>query len=352
MRITDANLHFSGSEQKFIGSTTELSKMDLIVALNWYSSNRSANDAENYAELFFRKNLKYTNPLKNIHPTFGFICRIISNGGIIPEKTKLWFDSEVEKIKNSSKVKKTLVIEQNKPNVQDRIKEKSNSCIAELEGLFDDLVTSKFKQQVSPYAVMKSLDIKTTKDILIWAKERRQEYADISNSEVLQEGYSNFNKIQIKKLIVYFDSVILDCGRIGNEKPVIRKTRTVKAKTPEQVLAKLQYCKSCPELKLESIDPKLILGATQLYVYNTKYRKVGLYQANDASGFSVLGTTLKNFDETKSIQKIVRKPEVILPELFKAGKVALRTFMSKIMTTETALTGRLGPDTILLKVIK
>lgn len=356
-RITDANLHFSGSEMKFVGTTEEISQTNLILALNWYSRTKGQADAETYAENYFKKYLKYNGSLKEISPTFGFICRIVTNGGILPNKYESWFNKEIERIKECSKTKKSTVeVVNTKPTIQDRLKEKSNLCIAELEGLFDELISSKFKAIVSPYSVLHTLEIKNTKDILEWSKERRQEYANLLTTidEQLLEAYSNFTKFQIKKIVTFFDQVILDCAKLTSDQPKVTRTRTrkVKTKTPDQILAKLQYCPEFPTLNLKSVDPKSILGATQLWVYNTKYKKLGIYYATDASGFSVLGTTLKNFDETKSIQKSVRKPELTIPELLKAGKIALRTFMNKISTVETKLSGRIGQDTILLRVTK
>ena len=87
-------------------------------------------------------------------------------------------------------------------------------------------------------------------------------------------------------------------------------------------------------------------------VYNVKTRKLGCYHAEDAGGFSVKGTSLENFNESKSVHKKLRKPEVSLPELMKAGKVLLRNYMDSIRAVESALTGRLNADTILLRSLK
>jgi hypothetical protein len=79
---------------------------------------------------------------------------------------------------------------------------------------------------------------------------------------------------------------------------------------------------------------------------------VGCYHANDAGGFLIKGTTLQNFNETKSIQKKLRKPEVSLPEILSAGKVTLRNFMDGIRAVESSLNGRLNADIILLRIVK
>lgn len=359
MRVTDANQFFAGAEPKFIGSTTELSKLDLIVALNWYARNRTVKDAEEYAERYFRTKLKYSHTIKIPSSTFGFLCKIIMNGGILPEQNLNNFNEQVSKLSVNNTIS-TIV--ENKPNsenkltIQDRIKEKSNQCIAELEGMFDEYISSKFTLLPIPYSILNTLEIKQTKDIIEHFRNRRKEYDDllVTVDNQLKEGYSNFTRFQIKKLIAFFDQIIVDCLRISDEtkKIITRRPRARKEKTVDQVLSKLVYCQSFPELNINSIDPKLLLGATQLWVYNTRYKKLGVYHSSDAAGFSVLGTTLKNFDESKSLQKIVKHPNITLPELLKATKIGLRTFLNKLPTKENVLTGRLGSDTLLLRVIK
>ncbi len=357
MRITDPNQFFAGHEPKFLGSTEEISKINLIESLNWYARNRSNKDAEEYAEKYFKTNLKYNGPIKNISPTFGFLCRIITNGGILPEKNVHWFNEQVNKISTNNIVNDSNIIDtttETKPTVQDRIKEKSNSCIAELEGMFDEYISSKFSLLPIPYSVLNSLEIKQTKDIVEHFKNRRKEYNDIliTTDSQIKEGYSNFTRIQIKKLVAFFDQIIVDCLRLNEEKVVVRKPRVRKPKTSDQLLSKLIYCVEFSELNLKSIDPKTILGATQLWVYNTRYKKLGVYHSSDAAGFSVLGTTLKNFDENKSSQKIIKVPQESISLLLKATKIGLRTFLDKIKTKSYPLTGRIGSDTILLRVIK
>jgi hypothetical protein len=90
----------------------------------------------------------------------------------------------------------------------------------------------------------------------------------------------------------------------------------------------------------------------QLWVYNIKTRKLGVYHADDAGGFSVKGSSITNFTEAKSIQKKLRKPEVILSEIASGGKVFLRNVIESVRAVESKLSGRINSDTILLRVIK
>ena len=104
------------------------------------------------------------------------------------------------------------------------------------------------------------------------------------------------------------------------------------------------------ELKLVSISPVDIVGATELWIFNAKTRKLGRYVAASYQTLSVKGTSILNFDEQKSVAKTLRKPADQLKEFNKAGKVALRTFIKDIRATEIRLNGRINEDTVLLKV--
>jgi hypothetical protein len=92
------------------------------------------------------------------------------------------------------------------------------------------------------------------------------------------------------------------------------------------------------------------LGAKELWVYNTKNRKIGRYVAKEYGDLGVKGASIINFDENLSIQKTVRKPEDKLKEFKAAGKVALRKFLDDINATDTKMNGRINEETILLKV--
>lgn len=356
-RITDANLAFVGNEPKF---SVELSSIDMIKTLSWYSQNKDTKDAVKWATEYFKKKQKLdvSSVIKRYPSTFGFICRIILNGGQLCIKDQVWFDDMIKDVK--SKLKEPVVVEE-KPkavviNIQDRIRAKADDCIAELEGQVDDLVTSGFSANSQPYAVFHTLEIKDaqTKYIVEWAKSKRIEFDEVMNTDdkELKEAYSNFTKPQLKKMIAYFDQVILDCQRISGQSTKSRKPRKRKAKSPEQLVAKMNYLPEFKELNLTSVKNIDIIGCMALWVYNTKTRKLGVYHAEDAGGLSVKGSSILNFVESKSIQKKLRKPETMLPEVLNGGKVFLRNVMDSIRAVDSKLTGRINKDTILLKVVK
>ena len=94
-----------------------------------------------------------------------------------------------------------------------------------------------------------------------------------------------------------------------------------------------------------------IIGANQLWVYNIKNKKLGVYNAAGTTGFSVKGTSLQGYDPETSVQRTLRKPDVVIPKMMTAGKVALRKILTDLTTTETKLNGRFNEDTLLLRVL-
>ncbi len=175
----------------------------------------------------------------------------------------------------------------------------------------------------------------------------------------LKEGYGHFKKADIKNYTIAIESLMAALDFVIDSAKINRKPRKAKPKSATKLVEKLKFCKAYDKYKVASILPDQIIKANELWVFNTKTRKIGKYiaknidpqgQQREGTGLSVKGTTIIGFDETKSIQKTLRKPDDQLKEFKAAGKVKLRTFLDEIKTTDTKLNGRCNPDTLLLKV--
>jgi hypothetical protein len=171
-----------------------------------------------------------------------------------------------------------------------------------------------------------------------------------TKDEQLKEAYSHLSKVQLKKITAFYQEIVSACDMLGQEAKINRTPRAKKAVPAEKIVAKLKYMKTNEPLKLVSISPSDIVGASELWIYNTKSRKLGKYVAKEFNTLNVKGTTITNFDEFKSIQKTVRKPEEKLKEFKAAGKIALRKFLEDINATDTKMNGRINEEIILLKV--
>jgi hypothetical protein len=166
----------------------------------------------------------------------------------------------------------------------------------------------------------------------------------------LKEGYA-YTKTQMKRLQKFYAAITTGATMLIESSKTTRKPRKSKVVSIDKIVEKLKFQKEDGALGLVSINPRDIVGAKELWVYNTKTRKIGHYIATDAQGLGVKSATILNFS-SESTEKTLRKPKEQLKTFKAAGKVALRTFMADIATLDTKLKSRLNENHILLKVVK
>ena len=176
----------------------------------------------------------------------------------------------------------------------------------------------------------------------------------------LKEGYAHLKKAEIKMFVSAIEGLLEALDFVVDTAKATRAPRKSKPKSADKLVEKLKFAKTNDKYKLASVSPVEIIGATELWVFNVKNRKLGKYVAKNidpkgmgraGTGLQVKGTTIIGFDEAQSIQKTLRKPEEQLKAFKSAGKVVLRKFLDDIATTDTKLNGRCNLDTIFLKVV-
>jgi hypothetical protein len=238
------------------------------------------------------------------------------------------------------------------PTIQDRLNEKTSATIGELEGYFDDVVINA-GTAFKPYDFLVAQNVpqgQLGKIETAFAKTRTElESAQSKEDEQLVEGYKHFKAADYKRIYAWLDELQKAVDQYRGVKKATKKARVKKSPTKEKLVAKLKYAKQDAVLKLVSINPVDIIGAQELWVYNTKTRKLGQYMSSTSAGLAVKGTSIENYT-AKSASKTLRKPEAQLAEFMKAGKVQLRKYMDTIKATETLLNGRINADVLLLKV--
>ena len=168
--------------------------------------------------------------------------------------------------------------------------------------------------------------------------------------EQLKEAYAHIGKKNIRKLLDFYKEISAACDMLGQEAKVNRKPKAKKTVSKDKLVEKLNFLKLFDPLKLVSINPIDIIGSKELWVYNTITRKLGQYVSAEFADLGIKGTSIVGFDETKSVQKTLRKPVEQLKAFKVAGKVQLRKFLEEVNATDIKLSGRINEDTILLKV--
>jgi hypothetical protein len=244
------------------------------------------------------------------------------------------------------------------PSIQERVREAAYRMTEEIEDAIEGFQTDP--EAFDPKAfkmlnLLKGKEVKAAHARIIKGFYSRdlaelEELASGNADEQLKEGYSHRSKKQIKNLIAFYQEIMSACDMLAQEAKVNRAPRKTKAVPKEKLVAKLKYMKTNEPMKLVSINPTDIIGSGELWVYNTKNRKLGKYVAAEFQVLGVKGTTITGFDEFKSVCKTLRKPEEKLKEFKAAGKVQLRKFLDDINATDTKMNGRINEEIILLKV--
>ena len=166
----------------------------------------------------------------------------------------------------------------------------------------------------------------------------------------LREGYSHLTKKDAQAYLSALETLTGACMLVIDSSKATRKPRAKKAPSKEKIVAGLKYKQVDDKYQIASVNPLDLLQSTEIWVFNTKTRKLGKYvAAEDASIMTVKGSTIIGYDEVKSLQKTLRKPEETLKEFKAAGKIKLRKFLEEINTTETVLSGRISADVVILK---
>lgn len=238
-------------------------------------------------------------------------------------------------------------------SIQERIANRANELIADIEVHLDNYYRdgTMFK----PGDWLSQQDVKPAIAQRI-ADHYKPLYSEVYDAYMgtdvqLREGYSHYKKPKLKAYMEFLQSIV---SAAETRATVIktRKPRKKKEKPAHVIVAKLQYKSVDETFKLTSVEPKQLIGAQQVWVFNTKYRTLAVYNAMGPAGISVKGSTLTGFDEKTSLSKKLRKPEDQLRSVLDGGKVALRNLMGLIKCKPQTATGRLNKDVVIVRVIK
>ena len=249
---------------------------------------------------------------------------------------------------------KKVIEKKRKPkiSIQGRIQNQVENFVSEIEGQVDDFISSNYKLNFDVYKDLINRGCKS-----VHARKMRPFYVNCYNElvdvynqddEFSEEAWKHLKPKSRKKMMDFFGIIVDDLERVIKNATAQRKPRKRKTFSAPRLVKNLKYQKDFSDLKLVSINPEKIIGAAELWVYNTRYNRLGVYHAvNDVRGFSVKGCTIQQFDEETSVQKAARKPQEVLEVLTKRS---LRKQLKQMKTKEQLLTGRINAQTILLGV--
>jgi hypothetical protein len=357
------------ADEKYLGAEPSVdensTQSELALAYNWFNYFYTSDDAKAFA-ISYLKSIKYDKEIisqlshvKSVElHSIGWNCRLLHTGSTLPNG--VWENIE-QRIKNlAASVLGNEETEEDQPqknvvSIQDRIAGRASDLIGELEEETDVFFTEGVIQfDVKKWSLEKGIKPQVAKRI---AEHFRPQYEEITEAlegkdADLVEAYKRWRKPVLKVMGLFIKRIVDRMIEIESAGNATRKPRAKKIKPASVLVSKLQFLPEFKELNITSIDPKGIINASQLWVYNPKTRNLSVYHAVGRSGLSVRGTTITGYDTDASITKKIRKPEQVIPQLMVAGKVDLRNLMKNLTTTENKANGRINKDTTLLRIVK
>lgn len=366
-------------EEKHIGVETtnwvdvppELIDTKVYTNLRIYNYFYDHKDAFKWAEEWVKKNRgKDLTDFKasedwRVNTTLGGLCKMHMAGAPFNEKRMAWINAGIDSVVKAGKENRQVEVGSSKKPVKtsaDILAEKIHDFIAEVEVVIDDYNKPKIYVDGENYSVYNELKkINAPKPlaqkVYDYYKPLYDEIEELVTKKTpdLVEGYKHLKTAKEKKdYLAFIKNIIDDCQKFMNAATAAkarapRQPRAKKKVPVEKLIARVKFQKDSTEFKLTSVDPANIIGATEVYLFNTKYRHLVQLIAASPEGFSIKGTTITNLREESCTRKTLRKPEEVLTEIGKTTKARVNKVYGDIKTKAAAANGRLNEDTIILK---
>jgi hypothetical protein len=338
-----------------------------LKAINWYNYFCDESSYREYVFEYAKLNenktilakLKQVDKKNYLFRDIGSICRILTNGGKLTNIEEKNFKNKYKQlillaktIKLTEQVEETVTT---KPSVQDHIKNKAADTVGELEVKIDEFIEGNYKEFVKTFNIqdwiisrkLKTYECEAIHDHYSKSLEEKKKAFEGSDKQLV-EGYQHYPKMKLKKYVEVLNKIVEVSGQFALQKKE-RKPRKKKKKSSEQLIKKLKYQTTQDTATgLTSADPRSIIGASKLLVYNTKYCKVCLYESESLEGLSIKGSTLLNVN--KAVCKIVRKPKDFFKNM--AGIRSVQNHYESLKTKESEASPRLNENTIIVKAFK
>lgn len=366
LRLTDTK--YTGTEPQWPDTVTPEARATLMIkAFAWYAYHCGKKEVKQFMLDWLAREGRAQQardlarvPESSLSTQAGWLCRMNVMGLILTESEQHYLDSTISQhLERPAEAAATETAQPIavRPNIQDRLRERMTEAAGELEGLYDDLIRNgaRLTADSKPMAVLRGLNVapQLIGDILAGWQARAAELQEVLTGRDggLVEGYSNFSRAQLKNLVKFAELVIADCGSYVQVKKTERTPRRRKPVSPERLTQRFRFLREFAELGLKSEPVTRLVGSQEIWMYDTKKRKLIYVVADNHIGtMTVKGVGLVGFDTTNSVQKTLRRPAEQIKALLTGGVANTRKYFKDIRTTATKFNGRSNENLVILKV--
>ena len=337
-------------------------------ALNWYSYIVESKDCRAFLNDWFKGDkvkLKTLSkiPDKLLPRTYANTARIAMRGFPVNDvhKSRIW--EKVQEIANAR-----IKLEEDDTTSEPVVRVVKKPLIAtnfivsdvndEIENLIIGEDTRNISQILMPYRMLDKHYLECIDKIepiiaefsgVLEARRTHKSKLTDDQSQLL-EAYSHLTGMKIVKDIVrLLESYVNDLKKSHVSKQVA-KVRKKKPKDKTKLIRNVKFLKEDTALGVVSVDPINLLNCSEVWVFDTKTRKLSKYYSPVGGGITVKGASLVGYEESMSSCRLLRKPEVQIKEFSDLKKNDLTKWYSAVKSKSAPVRARLTATSLILKV--
>lgn len=347
------NRKYLGDEPTFSGSITQT---QLALALNWYNYMYTVAEAREFLITYLENNhrTKEAKLVKHVPDTWvsttaGWVARMFNLGYDLEVSQRDFINNKLTEMFEKVSFPKEEITKEPRVvvSVQDRMKEKAQDIIGDIEAMIDAGTPFKLYEWLKGKEIPAIYAQRIVDHYQPWADEIQE--ALTGQDSQLKEAYSHFTKKQLRDRLSFIQSLVEDASRYGSVQRKVRQPRKPRTVPNSKKIKNLKYQKEDKQYKVASINPEKIIGAQELWTFNTKYGYITVLRALDRGGLQVKGTTITGYDEKNSFtRRTGRKSQEHLSKVVEGGKLVLRKVLDDLK--EAPLASRINENTILIRV--
>lgn len=342
-----------------------ITQIQFIGAINWYNYLKDMDASREYLTEYLTKvgdarvKLIKRIPDKHYRQTLGWTAKLRLNGTTLPEGSDESFErilSEMlAKIVKSDKTDDKPEVVEVKPTVQQRTFDKASDIIADVETELDSWKNSSFS--LYKYLSDNKISAKLVTHVITYYKPLLLEVQTAVRRQEPQlvEAYSRYKKTELAAYAKFILTLVNDAERYANVTRAAnpRKPRKKKTVTLDKKLQHIQFLDKFDALQIKSVNPASIIGCSELWLYDTTYKKMTLLRAEGHNGLDINRTTVIGFDpNTSKAKRVGRRTQTVIDGILRGTKLQARKVLEQASAEYIEANGRLNKATIILKVVK
>jgi hypothetical protein len=324
-----------GLERQTYPEHQPINDIELGFLYRWYNLSRSNSDAKAYL-LEYLKNTndpRYDAVAKTseklIRPTAGWIARMVSLGLFLSNQQRDAF----ERLIDSSGRAKPVYDEEGEteaPVNTTVVKRKilsEHDVIGDIEHALDNWRTNPFR--LTEYLTERKIPAIYGPAIVNYYDPLLDEldFALEGKTKDLNEGYSRYKKPELKKYYDFVYNIVHEAMAYAQKDTKVkeRKPRIKKEIPLDKKVSLVQYLQLSPNHSIKSFDPKRIVGAKELWTFDTVSKRIIVLRAATDAGLDIHRSSVTNYcPKTSTAKKIGRSTNIILDKVFISPRTAAR----------------------------